>query len=263
MKSKKQIILYSAAALLLVTLVVMSNITRRNASVRHIQAEIDYCGSDTLISHTTLENWLIQQLPTLTGQQIKEVHTDTLLHVLQNNPYLASCHVSTTVGGDINIQAVQRVPILHLFYGSREFYLDREGNYLPLGTEGMTNVVVGNGYFNVKLPTPLDSLTLSQMQQSRNFRLLSLYNVALYLHDNPSVGILFDQIYMDENGDILLVPKVGNHIVTLGDDSDLDRKFYDLQAFYREGFGRVGWNSYKHLSVKYKDQIIGTRSTKR
>ncbi len=263
MKNKKQIILYTSAAVLLVALIVMSNITRRNASVRAIKAEIDYCGGDTLISAATLQNWLVEQMPTLTGQQIKEVHTDTLLSLLESNPYLTASHVSTSVGGDISIQARQRTPILHLFYDGREFYLDSEGNYLPLGTEGMTDVMVGNGYFNVKLPAPLDSLTVQQMQQSRNFRLLGLYHVAAYLHRHPTIGILFDQIYMDENGDILLVPKVGNHLVTLGDDSDLDRKFYDLLAFYREGFSRVGWDSYKHISVKYKDQVIGTRNNKR
>ncbi len=263
MKRNTQIILYAAAAILLVALVVLSNITRRNASVRNIKAYIDYCGGDTLISAITLEKWLVQQMPTLPGSRVKQVHADTLLAILQHNPYLASCRVSTTVGGDITIRAQQRVPILHLFYNGREFYLDSKGSYLPLGSEGMTSVLVGNGYFNVKLPIPLDSLSLPQMQQNRNFRLIILYNVAAYLHSHPETGILFDQIYMDKNGDIQLVPKVGNHLVTLGDDSDLDRKFYDLLAFYREGFSRVGWDSYKHLNVKYTDQVIGTRNKKR
>lgn len=259
MKRNTQVIIYTTAAILVVALLVLSNIVRRNAPVRSVISNIDYCGSDTLISDKTLEAWLTKKMPTLLGSHVKDVKTDAIEKILAHNPYIEDCQVNISVGGDVNLNVKQRVPILHLFYGDYEFYMDKEGHYLPLSSEGVANVLVGNGSFNVRLPKVLDSLNLTQIRKSRNFRLEGIYVVAKYLYDHPDYGILFDQIFMDETGDIYLVPKVGSHVVVLGDANHLDRKFYDLVAFYREGCSKVGWDTYKQISVKYKGQVIGKR----
>lgn len=242
-----------------VVLLVVSNMARRNAPVKGVDVTLDYQGGDTMVRQQQVEAWIIKQIPTLLGSHVKDVNMDAVEQVLLLNPWLATSRVNVSVGGNLRVQASQRVPVLHLFYLGREFFLDENGSYMPPCGHGGSNVLVGNGFFNVALPKILDSLNLHQMEKTRNFRLKEMWTVAVYLQQHPDYGVLFDQIYMDENGDLRLVPKVGNHIVLLGDASNLDSKFHDLLAFYRDGCSKVGWDTYKQISVKYLHQVIGSR----
>ena len=45
---------------------------------------------------------------------------------------------------------------------------------------------------------------------------------------------------MNLNGDIELVPRVGNHTILLGDASRLEVKFRNLRWFYREALNKKG-----------------------
>lgn len=259
MKRSTQIAIYALGVLVIAGLLVLSNIARRNAPVRSVKAKIDYQEGDTLLSAHRLEDEVARKMPTLLGQQVKNVDKEAVWKAATGNPYVQECRVSMGVGGDVRVQVAQRVPLLHLFYLGREFYLDKEGRAMPVSTEFLADVMVCNGYFNVKLPQRLDSVSLAQMERTRNQRLLKVYRLALFLYEHPEYGVLFDQEYMTEEGDLCLVPKLGNHLVVVGSDDDLDRKFHDLLAFYREGMPKVGWDTYEQISLKYKHQVIGTR----
>jgi cell division protein FtsQ len=52
---------------------------------------------------------------------------------------------------------------------------------------------------------------------------------------------------------------VGNHKIILGDCSDLEQKFKKLFAFYKDGLNKIGWNTYKTINLKYKNQVVCTR----
>ena len=259
MQRKLQITVYALGGLLVAVMLILANVARRQAPVRAVQAVIDYQGGDTLLSPAELAGEVTAKMPTLVGSKAKEVRKDEVQRVVMQNPYMEACRVSVGVDGDVRVQATQRVPVLHLFYMGREFYLDQAGNAMPPSKVHTADVMVGNGFFNVKVPQSLDSLNVAQMKASRNQRLLQVYTLAQYLHDHSEYGILFDQEYMSEEGDLYLVPKVGDHIVVVGAADDLDRKFHDLVAFYREGMQRVGWDAYEQISLKYRRQVIATR----
>ena len=80
-----------------------------------------------------------------------------------------------------------------------------------------------------------------------------------YLLDNDVLKHMFDHIYISQTGDIELVPKVGNHIVVLGSIDNLDEKFENLLAVYKEGFANSGWDKYVKLNLKYKNQVVCTK----
>jgi cell division protein FtsQ len=61
-------------------------------------------------------------------------------------------------------------------------------------------------------------------------------------------------VYVDK--DLELIPRVGNHTIILGNVSDLQEKFNKLMIFYKEAMPKVGWNKYKTLNLKYKNQIV-------
>ena len=64
------------------------------------------------------------------------------------------------------------------------------------------------------------------------------------------------QFFVNEEGDIEFIPRVGNHTVVLGNDQFLDEKFNKLIHFYKEGLNKKGWDNYKVINLKYKNQVV-------
>lgn len=56
-----------------------------------------------------------------------------------------------------------------------------------------------------------------------------------------------------------LVPRSGDHIIVFGRIEDVEQKFSKLIAFYRRGFGSLGWSEYKTINLKYKNQVVCTK----
>lgn len=57
-----------------------------------------------------------------------------------------------------------------------------------------------------------------------------------------------------------LVPRTGDHIVLLGGlDGQEREKLNKLRLFYRNGLWHEGWNEFRYINIKYKDQIVCTK----
>ena len=260
MKQNTKRVLYLVAALLLVGVVVVSNATRSNRRVRAVRVEVAYGGADTLVIASTLVEQTLSQMPTLQGMRIKEVSTEQVRAVVSRNPYVSDVRVETSVGGDVEVRVVQRRPIVQLFCHGAEFYMDDRGRYLPMSAEGYANVLVANGHFRGELPDASDSISIAVLDTLCP-DVAQMWHLASYLYHHPEYGVLFDQAYRMADGDYCLVPKVGNHVVVLGQVEHLDKKLHDLLVFYREGMNKVGWETYSQISLKYENQVVCTRRT--
>ena len=61
------------------------------------------------------------------------------------------------------------------------------------------------------------------------------------------------------NKEIELVVGFGSHIVEIGDLYDLKNKLDNLFIFYRDALPAMGWDRYKKINLKYKNQIVCTK----
>ncbi len=53
-----------------------------------------------------------------------------------------------------------------------------------------------------------------------------------------------------------LVPRSGRHIVRFGRLERIDEKFDKLMRFYRTGLSRIGWETWRVIDIRYKDQVV-------
>ena len=58
------------------------------------------------------------------------------------------------------------------------------------------------------------------------------------------------------NKEIELIPRVGNHIILLGSEEEMEAKFEKLMLFYKKGVQQTGWNQYSIINLKYKNQLV-------
>lgn len=262
MKRPTKIVLTTIAIVAVLAAIVWANISRLNSQVGGIEIVVDYAEGDTLVKAEDLQAQLIGAMPDLLTRLVKDVDMDAVKQAIERSPYILETKGSISVGRKIVIHATQRRPIMRIFYGQKEFYLDNKGKLIPLSPWADCDVLVGNGFFRQRLTKNYESLDLNLMAEDSlkcDYDLVRLWQVGTFLDNNTKYGALFDQVYIDENGDIVLSPKVGNHIVILGNADNMDRKMENLWTMYQRGMQQTGWNTYNQISLKFGDLVICTR----
>jgi cell division protein FtsQ len=56
-----------------------------------------------------------------------------------------------------------------------------------------------------------------------------------------------------------MTPVIGNHLVKLGNASDLSSKFNRLFVFYRQVMARTGFDAYKLIDVRFRGQVVAVK----
>ena len=251
MKRPYKILIIIVSAIAVTVLVLVANISRSRMQVRGVEADIRYGGAPSLVGAQTVVDTVVAVMPGLRQTTVGAVDRRAVSDAASRVPYLTDVKTTVSVSGRVTIHASQRKPIARLFYGSRQFYIDDEAALMPVSTLGHCSVLVLSGDFDE--PLRPDSL---------NSQVLALYTVASWLQSHRQYNGLIDQLYIQRDGDILMVPKVGDHIVELGPATDLDSKFSRLLAFYRKGMPRAGWQAYSKISLKYEGQVVCTKANK-
>ncbi len=86
-----------------------------------------------------------------------------------------------------------------------------------------------------------------------------LFELATFIRNNEFWRAQIQQIIVEPNGELTLVPTVGDHHILLGHTDKMEQKFKKLLLFYHKGLNKTGWDQYSHINLKYKDQVICTK----
>lgn len=243
-------------------MVIVANIIRSNSMVRSLKVSIDYDGSDALTTAQTLEKSILTAMPTLTSLKVKEVDTKAIREQVLTSQYILNCNAYVSILGNIVVKAYQRKPLLHVYYYSKEFYIDNTGQRLSLSKEGKSHVMVANGHFKQRdtVVNAIPNFHAAETDSLRmNYDIVKMWQLAHFLETKKYLP-MFDQIYIDKHGDLFVTPKLGTHVVNVGDIDDLDTKFKHLMALYNQALPRVGWDRYSLVTLKFKDQVVCRKS---
>ncbi len=251
MKRSSKITLIIVGTVLLAVLVIVANVARTHMKVRGLEVEIDYQGLPHLVDEQTVADSVMDAIPDLLARQVRSVDSKRVGEAASRVPYLTHINATVSVSGRVVVRADQRKPVARLFYDNAEYFIDDEGVLLPMSRLGDCDVLVATGDFTE--PLRLDSL---------NLQVTLLAQLAAYLDKHPDYLDIIDQIHVERNGELMLSPKLGDHVVELGDLTGLDDKFDRLINFYRRGMPRAGWNTYSKISLKFKGQVVCTKKNK-
>ena len=248
MKRSLKIGLIVGGAVVLLVATVAANISRLHSTVRDVVVDIRHADTPLLVSPQTVKDSINAALPHLAATRVADVDRHRVAAAAMNVPFIESASASVSVSGKVVVKAVQRRPIARLFYGKREYYFDAQGSIFPTSTMAHCNVLVAGGNFSE--PLRADSLG-GQMAE--------LVRVAAFLDRHDDYLALVDQVYSQSEGNIYIVPKLGDIVVELGAAENMEEKFANLLAFYRNGMPRTGWNTYSRISLKYDGQVVCTK----
>ena len=83
-----------------------------------------------------------------------------------------------------------------------------------------------------------------------------VYTFTRYVNQSTFWNSFIEQIFVRPNGDIVFTTQIGGHEVVVGDNSRLKQKLQKLEQFYQRASANQGWEAYREINLKYKDQVI-------
>lgn len=227
---------------------------------KRVAVTIDYGSADVLVSKTDIDSIILKAAGMLRGKPLGYINLGAIESAIRKQPYIANVTVYENNEGVLFVEVQQREPILRVINRNYEsFYLDGSGSLLPVNPNFTARVLVVNGNiedsylkrpnYRVNIMALADSIYIDSL-------MTNLYKLAMYISHNKFLKAQIDQIYVNQQKEFELIPRVGSHVILLGDAHDLDDKFRKLYAFYKFGMNEIGWNKYNIINIKFKNQVI-------
>jgi cell division protein FtsQ len=187
----------------------------------------------------------------LIGRKVAQIDLVEIETRLSKNPFIKDAEAYFDMDGNMTVDLHQRRPIVRAIDPlNQPYYLDDEGKRMPMNEEYTP-------YIPIATPGTVDI---------RGFKdsILRKYDSTLFIlataiQKDSFMRALTGQIVVEQGNEMTIIPRLGNFEINLGDVSDLDDKFLRLRSFYQVSLPAAGWNTYKKISLKYKNQIIANR----
>jgi len=180
--------------------------------------------------------------------------------ILKEQHSVKNAEIFTTIDGKLNIHIKQRNPIMRIInYNNSSYYVDNEGALMSLSKKYSAHVLIANGNinepYNLRYTTNVFVATEND-ELGRGSLLFDLYTLSNFIYNDPFWKAQIQQIYVLDNNNFELIPKVGDHIIEFGGIDNYKEKFRNLMLMYQKGFRAEGWNKYKSINLKYKNQVV-------
>ena len=175
------------------------------------------------------------------GKDLATISTATIENKLKENRLIKRVECYKTIDGTVRIRVYQRAPVLRVFSTKGNYYVDSEGEKMPVPSNFAAYVPVASGFIDDEYATT------------------KLYEFALFLQQEKFWNSQIKQIYVTPTGTVELTPVVGNHQIILGKIEDYKENLEKLRLFYEKGLSKMGWNKYSVINLKFKNQVVCTR----
>ena len=244
------------AALLLVAVVVISAVTYKSSSkVMQIHISIDPLdeGMDhAMITEKDVRKALADGFyQSIEGSSVAGIDAERVELVIEREPFIRNAEVFIDARNEMRIRVSQRIPIVHVIDANDlHYYLDVEGKKMPRSKHFTPRVMVASGHIPPFVP---------DFQEREKHQLHGVFALAMDIQKDPFLLALVEQIYVNEKGDMILAPKVGDQTIVFGSYKNTAKKIKRLKTFYQSAMPYVGWQKHKQLDLRFKNQVVARR----
>lgn len=215
--------------------------SRQNDVCKQLLISLQDDGNMRFVSEANIETALKNASINPVGRMMKTIDTDKIEKELLRNEVIDRVDAYKTPSAIIRVDVKQKKPVLRVIGTEGNFYVDSKGSLMPVSRRYTAHVPLASGYVR------------------KDFATTDLYKFALFLQENEFWNNQIEQIYVHPDRDIELIPRVGNHRIMLGTLDDFTGKLDNLMLFYQQAIPKMGWEKYRIINLKFKNQIVCTK----
>jgi cell division protein FtsQ len=194
----------------------------------------------------------------LLGKPVRDIPVSEIENRIKVLHELKEAEVYTTIDGNVHVFVDQRNPVMRVMPDNGgDFFIDEDGVVVRRRNLYNPRLHIVSGNVNIT-SAMLDGVSVLDTS-IKNTVLKDIYNLVDYLNDDEFWSAQIDQISVEGNNEIDLIPRVGNQVIHLGTTENYKGKLRNLGAFYDKVLPEVGWNKYSLINLEFKDQIVCKR----
>lgn len=226
-----------------------------NIVCNSLQISVD--NAHGFINQETVEKMLIRKNIIIDSCVIDKLNFDEIEKIIETDPFVKEAQVYSNFYGEVYITIKQRNPVMRVITkDNNSYYIDDNCELMPVCGHYSANVIAVSGEIDEAFLNTGMAPEFGQDTVSGDITLARLYDFVTYINENELWRSQFEQIYVNQDMEAELVPRVGNHIIILGNLENYKYKLGKLEALYKKGFALTDWNIYSSINLKYSDQVI-------
>ena len=226
-----------------------------------IDIMVDHSTGNFFVTNDDVMEMILSKGDSLVGKPISSIPIAVYERHIAANTSIKRAEVYTKHGGTFAVKVYQREPILRVFTSEGDsYYLDKDGNLMPVSENYTARVPVASGFILDKQYEMQRHNVVTMSDSLKNVSCLDdLFQLATFVRKDEFWKTQVQQIIVEANGELTLIPTVGDHHILLGKTDKIEEKFKKLKLFYLKGLNKTGWDQYSRINLKYKDQVICTK----
>ncbi|MBN9284020.1 MULTISPECIES: cell division protein FtsQ/DivIB [Flavobacterium] len=216
--------------------------SKRNESRHLVKSEVRFLGDNNLfITPETVDNLLIQNFNKVTDIRKDKLDLNRLEHILDSNEMIAKAEVFATIDGTLKAVVTQKTPIARVDSEGSSYYIDYEGNQMPLSDN-----------FTARVPLISGEITTENKKQ--------LTDVFRKIHDDEFLKKNIIGIEISPTGGLIMTNRNYNYQILFGRTINVDKKFDNYKAFFQHAIKDTLIGNYKTINLKFTQQVVCTKN---
>ncbi|MCG6187910.1 cell division protein FtsQ/DivIB [Maribellus maritimus] len=211
--------------------------------------EVDFRPDDIIkINNSEILKLVKSADDSIVGKNLSKINAEFIEQEVEKHKAVLKAEVykvwvkdSTSYKGILTVKVKHRKPVVRIVSENGNYYMDKSGRRIPVSNQYTANVLAATGNISEK------------------FAVEKLLPFILYLKEDEFWEAQIEQIHLENNGDVLLIPLVGDQIIELGKLENYEAKLRNMRAFYNQVLAANNWDKYKSVSLKYSNQIVAKK----
>ena len=188
------------------------------------------------------------------GKKVKEINTRIIEKSIDQNPFVRYSDAYINIDKNLIINIQEKHPVLRIYNrNNKGFYIDDKGYIFPLSKNYTAHVLIANGYIDVNYQNEHPNIFDTTY---KNTQLPELFRLTQLIRNNKFLQAQISQVYVNSKDEFDLIPELGNHLIQFGKMEDASRKLENLEIFYKQALLKEGWEKYRTINLKYKNQVV-------
>lgn len=207
---------------------------------KNIKYTITPLGSNRLITSKEIAIVLEKNNLNPIGRGERDISTNNIEKLLRGNEMIKKVEVFKAPDGTVIIEILQRTPLFRVL-GKDDFIVDTDKTIMPIPKTHVCYLPLVTGRVD--------------KQQALN----EMNDLMVFLSKDKFWKNQIAQVYVQPNGEVELIPRVGSHNILLGRVQGFETKLKKMNIFYNKVLKNVGWGLYSTINLKYKNQVVCTK----
>ena len=215
--------------------------SNRNENRKLTKSVVIFVGDNApFVKQETVNKLLIENKKDASSIQKVNLDLNKLETTLDAQEMIEKSDVFVSIDGVLKAVVKQKTPIARVFDNNGSFYIDYEGNRMPLSTNFTARVPLVSGVINKKNNEDLSDL----------FRLI--YDDAFLKKNIIGIQIM-------PNGSLKMLNRNFDYQIDFGRMINVERKFRNYKAFFQKAVLDSSLYKYKKIDLRFTEQVVCTK----